>query len=214
MKKLIIANWKMNPETLEQAKILALAEDYESIVICPPADFLPQIVLQKAALGAQDFDIPAPKLQELGVKYVILGHSQRREKFGETDAMVNTKVLEALRLGITPILCLGENVDAQFANCTKEVALNDLQNIIFVYEPLGAISTVRDSKPVPPNEANQMIEHIHQLAGENSQVFYGGTVNKDNAQEYAQYSTINGALVGAASLDPGNFIKIYDIFRR
>jgi triosephosphate isomerase len=214
MTKLVVANWKTNPKTLEEAKVLVLAEDHENVVICPPVEFLREIVLQKAKLGAQDFDIPAPELKQLGVKYVILGHSQRRLKFGETDAVINAKVVEALQLGLIPILCLGDKADEQFANCTKGLTPDALQKIIFTYEPLNAISTVENSKPISPDVANQMIEHIHQLAGENSRVLYGGTVNKDNAHEYAQYPKIDGALVGAASLNPENFLVVVSEFNR
>ncbi len=214
MKKLIIANWKNNPETLEEAKSLAKACDHEAVVICPPLVFLPFLspLPLYAHLGTQDIDIPVSELKTLAVQYIILGHSQRRLNLGETDSMVNAKVSDAIKNDLTPILCLGANVDEQFANCTKGLDKQDLQKIVYVYEPLGAISTVKDSKPVVPEVANRVIEHIHELAGPNSTVLYGGTVNKDNAADYAKYQSINGALVGAASLDPENFLQVVKIF--
>lgn len=214
MNKLVVVNWKDHPANAAAAKTLAQAEDQQNVVICPPARFLPDIALRRSQLGAQDFDLPPEELERLGARYVILGHSERRKNLGETDAVVNQKVVQALQRKLTPILCLGEDWEQQFQADTASLSPAELGKIIYVYEPLGAISTQKHSKPVPASEATAVIERIRKLAGENAKVLYGGTVNKDNAAEYGKYPEIDGVLVGAASLDPENFKKIYDIFSR
>lgn len=110
MKKLIIGNWKSNPKTLAQAIKLAKASDKRGAVIAPPFVFLEEVgkVLKKAALGAQDLKIPPEELKRLGVKYVIIGHSERRA-LGETDTVINKKVKTALALSLKVILCVGRN---------------------------------------------------------------------------------------------------------
>ena len=181
------------------------------VVICPPEIFLDKINLDHSKLGAQDL---IPGAEALHVQYVIVGHSERRLNLGETDFMVNAKIKEAIKNNITPILCLAENVDAQFTADTKGLDENDLQKIVYVYEPIWTISTVPNSQPVPADEANKMIVHIHSLSGAESRVLYGGTVNRDNVHEYAKYPNIDGALVGAASLDPDNFWEVINAFNQ
>ncbi len=253
MRKLIVANWKMNPQTVAEA--LALISGWEhklkaeplgsDIVVCPPAIFLPAVSehLKGIKLGAQNMswtdkgsltgEISDTQLKEFGVGYVILGHSERRLSLGETDSIVNAKLIEALKHGITPILCLGgeegaiENemktlVTKQFIRCTKDVTEHDLGKIVYAYEPIWAISTMKNSRPATGEHARDLIEHVyklleHRMTGKAARaaiVLYGGTVNKDNVHEYAKYPEICGALVGAASLDAENFWQVVSEFER
>ncbi|MEJ0021320.1 MAG: triose-phosphate isomerase [Candidatus Doudnabacteria bacterium] len=166
------------------------------------------------------------------VKYVILGHSERRLSLGETDSVVNAKIIAALKHKITPIVCLGGEegavktemknlVTRQFAEVTKDLDKKQLEKIVYVYEPIWAISTMKRSEPATGEHASELIEHIFQLlehrigkAARNLRVLYGGTVNKNNVQEYAKYPIIDGALVGAASLDTENFWQVIKEFNR
>lgn len=253
MKKLVVANWKMNPQTEAEAK--ALVHSWEQnlkrepiscdVVICPPAIFLPEVSKQLdiLKLGAQNMswtekgsltgEISDTQLKQYGVRYVILGHSERRLNLGETDSVVNAKLIEAIKHGITPILCLGgeagaiENemktlVTKQFIRCTQDVPKHDLGKIVYAYEPIWAISTMKNSRPATGEHARDLIEHVYRLlehrmsakAARAVRVLYGGTVNKDNVHEYAKYPEICGALVGAASLNADNFWAVVGEFNR
>src|SRR3989344_3753817 len=253
MKKLVVANWKMNPQT--EAEALALVSSWEhnlkqeqkhcDVVVCPPAIFLPAVSkhLKAVKLGAQNMswtdngsltgEISDIQLKEFGVEYVILGHSERRLNLGETDSVVNAKLVEALKHHIIPILCLGgeagaiENemktlVTKQFVQCTKGLSEHDLAKVVYVYEPIWAISTMKNSRPATGEHARDLIEHVYMLlehrmpakAARAVKVLYGGTVNKDNVHEYAKYPEICGALVGAASLDAENFWQVVAEFSR
>ena len=154
MSKLIIANWKMNPESLAEAVELAKASDIEGLMICPPFPFLEEVakVLKKAKLGAQDLfwenpsassgqvpsagsgqggaytgEVSANELKSVGVEYVIVGHSERRQNFGETDEMVAKKIAAALAAGLKPVLCVGETQTERDAGKTKEVVWKELK---------------------------------------------------------------------------------------
>ena len=247
MKKLIIANWKMNPKTAEEARRLVaslehrMSQVYErtEVVVCPPFIYLPAFLhhTQAIRLGAQNLswadegaltgEISATQLKQFNVGFVILGHSERRLYLGETDSIVNAKVVMALENKITPIVCLGgaENatrddmktlVTKQFNKVTKDLEGRELEKIIYVYEPVWAISTMSNSQAASGGHALELIEHIYELlehrvgkgAARNIRVLYGGTVNKDNVSEYAKHSQIDGALVGGASLDAKSFLDI------
>lgn len=252
MKKLIVANWKMNPQTVEEAKHLVASIDHRSrsvdahteVVVCPPFVYLPALMhsVSKVSLGAQNMswadggpltgEISASMLMQWKVNFVILGHSERRLSLGETDSVVNAKVIAALKHKITPIVCLGGEegavktdmnnlVTRQFIAVTKDLDDRQLEKIVYVYEPVWAISTMKSSEPATGEHASELIEHIYRLlenrlgkAAGNIRVLYGGTVNKDNVQEYSKYPNIHGALVGAASLDPENFWQIIQEFNR
>jgi len=251
-KKLIIANWKMNPQTLDEAVDLVNELERKHLdkvkhclgVVCPPFVFLPQIAknIQQLKLGAQNVswaesgsltgEISATELKDFGVQYVILGHSERRLFMGETDSVVNAKLLESLKHGLTPVLCLGGEEGAiegemktlctkQFIKCTRDVSKEDLEKIVYVYEPIWAISTMKDSRPASGEHAAEVINHIHDLLkhrigkkSEHVKILYGGTVNKENVGEYARYPEICGALVGAASLNAENFWSVIEEFNR
>ncbi len=253
MKKLIIANWKMNPESIQDARALVSSLEHRmhlvfqktEVVICPPFTFLPAIFHYHnlSHLGAQNMswaergpftgEISANQLKAWNVQYVILGHSERRIYLGETDSMVNAKIIAALNTKITPVVCLGGEegaiksemktlVTKQFVKVTKDLDKKHLEKIIFVYEPIWAISTMRNSKPATGEHARELILHIQSLLGrrigveraKNMRILYGGTVNKDNVHEFARYPEIDGVLVGAASLELENFWRVIDEFNR
>jgi triosephosphate isomerase len=253
MKKLIVANWKMNPMSAEEARRIFLGvehrmhlyRDKAEVVVCAPFVFLPGLVhhSQFAQTGAQNLhweesgaftgETSVKQLVNFGVRYVILGHSERRIYFGETDSFVGIKIISALRHKIIPIVCLGGDAKASKANIKKLItkqfnaAVKGLdkrqtEKIVFVYEPTWAISTMRKSEPETGEHAAEMIGHIramlakHVGAGKSAsmQVLYGGSVNPANVQEFSKHPTIDGALVGAASLDPDKFIAIVKEFHR
>lgn len=249
-KRIVIGNWKMNPQSPEEAadlvKVLEHKESLKhcALVVCPPFVFLSEISkrLEKVSLGAQNMswaesgsltgEISAKELKEFGVEYVILGHSERRLYMGETDSVVNAKLIEALNNHITPVLCLGGEEGAiegemktlctkQFIRCTKGIEEKDLEKIVYVYEPVWAISTMKHSRPATGEHAAEVISHIYGLLkhrlgkdADHVKVLYGGTVNKDNVGQYASHPQICGALVGAASLDAENFLAIAKEFNR
>ena len=252
MKKLIIANWKMNPQTIQEARSLVSSFEhrmhatstYTEVVICPPFVYLPALMHYAGAisLGAQNMswadsgaltgEVSAVQLKQWNVKYVILGHSERRLYLGETDSVVNAKIIAAFKHKITPVVCLGGEEGAiksemknlvakQFIKVTKDLDKRQLEKIVYVYEPAWAISTMEKSEPATGEHAHELIEHIYQLLehriGKTSRmvrVLYGGTVNKNNVHEYAMYPEIDGALVGAASLDSENFWHVVSEFNR
>ena len=152
---------------------------------------------------------------------------------GETDSIVNAKIHVALKYKITPVVCLGGEegarrddmktlVTRQFAQVTKKLEQGQIASLVYVYEPVWAISTMKKSVPATGEHAAELIDHIYGLLekklgkgiGRNSRVLYGGTVNKENVSQYAKYPQIDGALVGAASLDPDNFWQIVSEFNR
>jgi triosephosphate isomerase len=252
MKKLIIANWKMNPQTVEDARKLASEiqkrmhniSGQTEVVVCAPFVYLPSLghYMDRVHLGAQNVsweergaftgEISATMLKPWKVSFVILGHSERRLYLGETDSVVNSKIIACLNHKITPIVCLGgeegivkkeiqSSITKQFVKVTKNLGKRDLEKIVYVYEPTWAISTMKNSQPETGEHANQVIEHIYDLLehriGKSAhvvRVLYGGTVNKNNVFEYAKFPKIDGALVGAASLDPDNFWHIIKEFDR
>jgi triosephosphate isomerase len=242
---LVAANWKMY-KTVAEARIL-IAELLPSlstvqeveIVLCPPYTS----ILSVAALlegtnihtGAQNMhwetsgaytgEIAAPMLAEF-CKYVILGHSERRGYFGETDASVNRKVRIALEYGLSPILCVGETLAENEAGITEEVVVRQvkaglegvdpqsIRSIVIAYEPVWAIGTGRAATA---DGANAVIGRIirgtlAEMYGEEFaqlvRILYGGSVKADNAGEFFHYADIDGALVGGASLKAPEFVAI------
>ncbi|HEX9503268.1 MAG TPA: triose-phosphate isomerase [Patescibacteria group bacterium] len=252
MKKLIIANWKMNPQTIEEARRLVSSfeyrmhavSDHTEVVVCAPFIYIAPLThyIHEIKLGTQNIswvehgamtgEISPGQVRQWNVNYVILGHSERRLYLGETDSMVNAKIVSALKYKITPIVCLGGEEDArkdemkalvsrQFTKVTKGLDKKQLEKIVFVYEPIWAISTMKKSQPASGEHAIELITHIYDLLekkigkmARNVRVLYGGTVNKDNVSEYAKYPQIDGALVGAASLDADNFWQVVSEFNR
>ncbi|OIO39675.1 MAG: triose-phosphate isomerase [Candidatus Omnitrophica bacterium CG1_02_49_10] len=246
MRRPIIAgNWKLN-KTITEAIDLANGlkrqlydELWCDIVLCPPFTTLSEIceVLEGSniSLGAQDLfwqasgaytgEISAPLLKDAGCAYVIIGHSERRQYFHETDEAVNKKLKSALEFGLTPIVCVGELLEERDAGRTNEVVAaqikgslagltpEDMEKIVIAYEPIWAIGTGRTATPQQAEEVHKFIRGV--VAGifsnETSdavRIQYGGSVKADNISELMKEPDIDGALVGGASLSVESFAQI------
>jgi len=236
MKNLIAGNWKMNPNSLKEArdifegikKGIAAASAKGSgepteVVICPPAVYLPE--LRGLALGGQDIyfeekgaftgEISGSMLKDLGVEYVIIGHSERRKYFGETDELVNKKIKKALEIGLKVIFCIGETAEERDAGKKNEVLqrqlevglaeIENLENINIAYEPVWAIGTGNNCGV---DETKESINFIKSIVRQEVRVIYGGSVKSENSGEYIKFAGANGLLVGGASLNAEEFVKI------
>lgn len=236
MEKLIIANWKLNPQTEREAIELVRESDIDGLVICPPHPFLEAVakVIKKAKLGAQDLfwqekgaytgEVSGTQLKNLGVEYVIIGHSERRQNLGETDEMVAKKIAAAIKDDIIPILCLGETRAERAAGKTKEVVERELKiglsltnnlklktkNLIVAYEPIWAIGT---GTPDTPENMLEMVKFISGVV-KNAKVIYGGSITSVNAENFLKHKEISGALVGGASLKGKEIKKIVEIAKQ
>ena len=242
---LLAANWKMHKTIEETERFLAeflprVPGDGVEVVICPSylslraaVEHCAQSRVRVAAQnmheeddGAFTGEISAPMLLELGVEGVILGHSERRQHFGETDEALSRKVPAALAAGLEPILCVGEREAERDADETEEVLRRqleadlaevgdaDLAKVVIAYEPIWAIGTGRTATPDQAQEAIAFIrERIAARSSEGAEairVLYGGSVKPDNAAELVAQPDVDGALVGGASLDPDDFAAIVD----
>jgi triosephosphate isomerase len=237
VRKIVIAgNWKMYKTQAETQEFLRgflphLEETPQGreVILCPP--FTDLSVLSKTLhgsliqLGAQNIhweeygaytgEISGPMLTESGVRFVIVGHSERRQYFGETDATVNLRLRTAQRFGLTPILCVGESKQQRDAGETESlIALQldkglldiDQSNLVIAYEPIWAIGTGETCEAV---EANRIIGLIRsQLSNPNVSIQYGGSVKPNNIDEIMTQPEIDGVLVGGASLEPESFARI------
>lgn len=165
--------------------------------------------------GAYTGEIAGDMLTEMGISYVVVGHSERRQYFGETDETANLRVIAAQHHRLTPILCVGETKSQRDAQETESVIINqvkrglvdvDQKNIVIAYEPIWAIGT---GVTCAATEANRVIGVIRsQLSNPNMSILYGGSVNPKNIDEIMAQPEIDGALVGGASLDPTGFARI------
>jgi triosephosphate isomerase (TIM) len=244
-KKLIAANWKMykNPEQTKQFfkdfLPLVAGNDRDEIVICPPyIDLQAAIELASGThigVGAQDVywkdegaftgEISPSMLTAIGCTHVIIGHSERRQYFGETDDTVNLKLKAALEHGLTPITCVGEVLEEREAGLTEDVlrrqcvrAFNTISakkaaKLVIAYEPVWAIGTGKTATPQMASDAHVLIRgEVAKAFGEEFaaglRILYGGSVKPENAQALMSEEEIDGALVGGASLDPKSFAAI------
>ncbi|HTY40051.1 MAG TPA: triose-phosphate isomerase [Candidatus Paceibacterota bacterium] len=230
MAKLIVANWKLNPQSAAEAAALAAAIDSADAVVCPPFPFLQAVheVLKQGTLGAQDVfweeggaytgEVSAMMLKSVGVRYVIIGHSERR-RLGETDEMVNAKVRAAQAAGLVVILCVGEPKEVRDQGLPAAQAFvgdqlaKDLAGVtgkvVVAYEPIWAIGT---GVPDKPEETAVMAQFIREKSGAIT-VLYGGSVKPENAAGFLQLGEISGALVGGASLSAESFNQIIEAGR-
>lgn len=237
MRKIVIAgNWKMFKTQAESQEFLlgflpSLVETppEREVVLCVP--FTDLSIMSKnmhgtrVQLGAQNVhweasgaytgEISAPMLLEVGVRYVVIGHSERRQFFGETDETVNLRLKAAQSFGLTPILCVGESKQQRDAGETESLISMQLQkdlvdidqhNLVIAYEPIWAIGT---GDTCEAKEANRVIGLIRsQLSNSDVSIQYGGSVKPNNIDEIMAQPEIDGALVGGASLEPDGFARI------
>ena len=244
MRRLLIAgNWKMH-KTVEGAlslirelKRLVSDVNHRDILVCPPFTALYAVKAElegsNISLGAQNMfyeeegaftgEISPLMLRDVGCSYVILGHSERRHIFGETDELINKKVLSAVNHGLIPILCVGETLQEREDGKTKEVierqvreglkGLSETSEFVIAYEPVWAIGTGRTATPELAEEVHSFIrELLSEMFGakkaESVRILYGGSVKPENAAGLLSQPNIDGSLVGGASLKADSFAKI------
>ncbi|WKN46047.1 triose-phosphate isomerase [Tunicatimonas pelagia] len=246
-KKIIAGNWKMN-KTLEEGKILAsevvnmakdeLRDDVQ-LVLCAPFVHLGSLQSMLAdstiALGAQNCsnhasgaytgETSATMLKSIGVDYVILGHSERREYFGETDSLLAEKVDMALENGLLPIFCCGEPLDVrekdgqrayvqqQIEESLFHLSAEDFGNVIIAYEPIWAIGTGKTASADQAQEMHaairkQITEQYGEEVANNTSILYGGSMKPGNAEELLACLDVDGGLIGGASLKSRDFVDI------
>ncbi len=242
MKKLIIANWKMQlsiKESLALARQLKKADAIRAeAVICPDYSAIPSVapILKgsRLMLGAQDAaassrgaltgEVSPVNLKTLGVRYIILGHSERREHLHENSAIVNDKVKAALENGLIPIVCVGEKRTEREAGKTEEylraelhralkgVKIRTAKDLVVAYEPVWAISTNKNAKPMAPHEAEAIHKFLKaeakKILRQAIRVIYGGSASPANAAAYLNEPDVDGLLVGGASLKAKTFLPL------
>ena len=223
VRPLIIANWKMNPANSKNAFDLAKAvvqglEDVKAdAVLCPPFVYVPQLLLSlNVFIGAQDSfweqegsftgEVSPLMLKNLGCSYVILGHSERK-KLGETSLMIAKKVQASLAVSLIPVVCIGEDIEKELKTILKDIKETDVSKIIFVYEPEGAISTEPNAQPASLEQLERALDRMRVLLPKTVSILYGGSVNSTNIKGFMGKG-VQGALVGAASLDAQEFVAL------
>lgn len=237
MRKIIIAgNWKMYKTQAEAVEFVQAfkskiedTDESRKIVLCAPFTALGAISkslhgspisvgaqnIHWADAGAYTGEISGSMLTEIGVNYVIIGHSERRQYFGDTDETINLRLLAAQQHGLIPILCVGESKSQRDAGEMEKIIINQLKrdlvdvdqnNLVIAYEPIWAIGT---GETCESTEANRVIGLIRQqLTNKDVPIQYGGSVKPSNIDEIMEQPEIDGALVGGASLNPADFARI------
>ena len=246
-KTVIAGNWKMNKTPSETKEFMTALKGlmpkgrWCDIALCVPAVCIPAAVramretrvgigaenMNANASGAYTGELAANMLTDAGCKYVIIGHSERREMFGETDADVNAKVLAALDAGLIPIMCCGETLEQREAGVTNEhiamqiklglqnVPEDKIRKVIIAYEPIWAIGTGRTATPQQAQDVCEMIRAVVRklYSSKNARAItiqYGGSMNEKNAYELLSMPDIDGGLIGGASLVPEKFVAIIE----
>jgi triosephosphate isomerase len=240
-KRLIAGNWKMNGglaanEVLVRAIAQGMAGANCTVALCVPAPYLAQVsalcVGTPIELGSQDVspheqgaftgEVSAVMLKEFGVRYAIVGHSERRQYHGETDALVADKTKAALAHGITPIVCVGETLAQREAGQTAEVVKRQMaavihtnghciSEVVVAYEPVWAIGTGKTATPQQAQEVHAMLRAQLSAASTHAEyihILYGGSMNAANAAALLAQPDIDGGLIGGASLKSADFLQI------
>lgn len=248
MKILIAANWKLNPDSSREAKKIfnsitkgiqgkKFAKETE-ILICPPFIYLHDLTVSKQIkLGGQNIfyeetgaftgEISSTMLKEAGCQYVLIGHSERRRYFSETNESINLKIKAAINAKLTPVLCVGETQEEKQSDKTKEVLEKQLfsalktvtpqkikeSNLVIAYEPVWAIGTGNACPATEAQTIGILLEKIitqkySRSIAQNIRFLYGGSVNSKNARDFVREAKFQGLLIGGASLKPKEFIDI------
>jgi triosephosphate isomerase len=246
-KRIIAGNWKMHktlPEAVsfvEEVKRLVPPAERVDSVICAPFLFLDRLVQNVQGsdlkIGAQNMhfeeqgaftgEISPVALKDIGATYVIIGHSERRQMFAETDETVNKKVLAAFKHGLIPIVCCGETLEERESGKTNDIVgaqvkkalagltVEQAKQVVIAYEPIWAIGTGKSSTA---EDANEVCGHIRSIladvfseeVAQAVRIQYGGSVKPENIREFLAQEHIDGALVGGASLDPKSFLQLVE----
>jgi triosephosphate isomerase len=244
-KPFVAGNWKMHTTATSAVELASAivkglgAEDRVTVAVCPPFPYLSRVaeVLRgsRLVLGAQNMypekegaftgEVSPTMLVDVGCRYVILGHSERRHKLGESDALINQKVRKALAAGLRGILCVGETLEEREGNKTEavldrqmrrglaEVKRDELKELVLAYEPVWAIGTGRNATPDQAQQASAFIRRtIADIFGEEAAqeipIQYGGSVKPENARSLMTQPDVDGALVGGACLIAEQFLAI------
>jgi len=246
---LIAGNWKMNKGPAETESLLvglkeAIPEVPEEVdvLVCPPTISIPmaksKVQGYAAHVGAQNAyfedsgaftgEVSLPMLKQAGVTHVIVGHSERRELFGETDEMVNKKTKKAREENVTPVICVGESLEQrkagnhvdivadQVKKALEGISGSDAENIVIAYEPIWAIGT---GETATPDQAQEMHAEIRKMlanqfdddAAEQVRILYGGSMKPHNAEELLKQPDVDGGLIGGASLKADSFSAIINV---
>jgi len=244
-KPLIAGNWKMNKTIGEAVSLVKELKEFvrdisdRELLVCPPFTALSSAAAEASGsnvqVGAQNMhyedegaftgEISPKMLKELGVKYVILGHSERRHIFGEDDELVNKKVKKAIKESLIPILCVGETLNQREAGQTEvtvegqikkglaAVTAEEMRNVVIAYEPVWAIGTGKTATPEQAEEVHKFIRELlksllDEETSENTRILYGGSMKPENAKGLMAMANIDGGLIGGAALDAKSFADI------
>lgn len=247
LRKIIIGNWKMNPSTVGEAEkwlknISKLVQKIKKteMVICAPVLYLEKLrkVSRKVSIGAQNAfwgdvgphtgEVSPLMLDNMGIKYVIIGHSERRA-LGESNSIVNKKIKSALSAGLNPILCVGESVrdeshgyfnlvKTQLEECLAGVSKNLISRVIIAYEPVWALSSTIPRKDATSADSLEMVIFIRKILADKFgsevsrvRIIYGGSANEKDALDFLQNGGVDGLLPGRASLSPEKFAEIINV---
>jgi triosephosphate isomerase len=242
---LIAGNWKMNTDRTAAVDLASgIAQRAGEVpnvdlLVCPPSIYLLPVhdALDNSpvSLGAQNMhqeakgaftgEICTPMLTDAGARYVILGHSERRHIFAESDAQINLKTAAALAAGLTPIVCVGEQLEhresgktaevisTQFTGSLADITAAEMTQIVIAYEPVWAIGTGKVATPEQAEEVHAdlrklLVDRYNDEVAEKVRILYGGSVNPDNASQLLSQPNIDGALIGGASLKVDDFLGI------
>lgn len=242
---LIVGNWKMHNNITDSIKLITALKNLlkeplgVEVVLAPPYTSLYSVAIANQEtsfkLGAQNCywedegaftgEVSAPFLKDVGCDYVILGHSERRSLFAETDEMVNKKIHAALSADLIPIFCVGENlkeregkktfevIEKQLRKGLNDITMHDLENFVIAYEPVWAIGTGNNASPAQAGEVHSFIRNFlaklyDAPTAHRIRILYGGSVKASNIRDLMKANDMNGALVGGASLNAEEFAKI------
>jgi triosephosphate isomerase (TIM) len=237
MPRYLIANWKMNlpPEGVDAyLRALSAADRHDAqLVVAPPFPYLREVrgvavAAQNCAdheKGAFTGEVSPSMVKDCGATFVILGHSERRQLYGESDALIARKLALAIETGLTPVLCIGEDLRVRDAGqvavfLSEQIhavaaAIGGAGELVVAYEPIWAIGTGRNASGILCAETVREIHAaIDRFWGRNVPVLYGGSVTPENVHDLAANGAIDGFLVGGASLDSARFLALYDALRR
>lgn len=244
---IICGNWKMNKTIDESISLITALKTSVSgkremeIVVCPPFISLNSVRISiqntNLSLGAQNLcweesgaytgEVAAPMLVDCGCEYVIIGHSERRKYFSESNSLINKKIQVAIENELKPILCVGETeeekkqgltndiLETQVRECLKSYELSQIENLVLAYEPVWAIGTGNPAKPKDAENSHKFIREIVASIFGNTfadklRILYGGSVTPENISDLMSQPNLDGALVGGASLDAKKFAKIIE----